>query len=77
MAFFWGILACAVVGAAAWWYGQNKGKNEVEVRALTLLTKVSELIVEEDTGTARDIIKRYTSGEARIRDILIFENLEQ
>jgi hypothetical protein len=77
MAFLWGILACAVVGAAAWWYGLNKGKNDVEVRALTLLTKISELIVEEDPAKARDIIKRYTSGEARIRDILIFENLEQ
>jgi hypothetical protein len=72
MAFLWGILACAVVGAAAWWYGLNKGKNDVEVRALTLLTKISE-----DPAKARDIIKRYTSGEARIRDILIFENLEQ
>lgn len=77
MAFFWGILACAAIGVVAWWHGRDRGKAEVEVRALTLLTKVSELIAEEDTGTARDIIKRYTSGEARIRDILIFENLGQ
>jgi hypothetical protein len=77
MGFFWGILACAIVGAAAWWYGRSRGKTEVEVRALTLLSKISELITEEDPGKARDIIKRYTSGEARIRDILIFENLEK
>jgi hypothetical protein len=75
MGFLWGILACLVVGAGAWWYGNNQGKNNVEVRALSLLTKISELI-SEDPDNARQIIKRYTSGEAKIRDILIFDNLE-
>lgn len=75
MGFLWGILAFIIVGAAVWWYGMNKGKNDVEVRALSLLTKISEL-TSEDPENARQIIKRYTSGEAKIRDILIFDNLE-
>jgi hypothetical protein len=75
MGFLWGILACLVVGAGAWWYGLNKGRNDVEVRALSLLTKISELI-SEDPENARQIIKRYTAGDAKIRDILIFDNLE-
>jgi len=76
MGFLWGILACVIIGAVAWRYGLTKGKNDVEVRALSLLTKISEVINEEDLENARMIIKRYTSGEAKIRDILIFENLD-
>ena len=76
MGILWGILACALVGAAAWWYGRLKAKNDVEVRALMLLTKISELINKEEPDQARRIIKRYNSGEAKIRDILILENME-
>ena len=76
MGFLWGILACAVVGTAAWWYGRRKAIDDMENRALTLLQRISDLIQEENTAKAQSIIKRFTSGEARIRDILIFESLE-
>ena len=76
MGFLWGILACIIVGAVAWRYGLTKGKNDIETRAISLLSKISELIIEEDPKNAREIIRRYTSGEAKIRDILIFENPE-
>ena len=76
MGFLWGILACAVVGAAAWWYGRKKAINDVENRAITLLYRISDLIQEENIAKAQGIIKRFTSGEARIRDILIFESPE-
>ena len=75
MGFLWAIVVCLVVGGAIWWYQSNKGKSHVEVRALSLLTKISELI-NENPENAQQIIKRYTSGEARIRDILIFKNLQ-
>jgi hypothetical protein len=76
MGFLWGILACALVGAAAWWYGQFRAKNDVENRAITLLYRISDLLQEENVEKAQVIIKRFTSGETKIRDILIFENPE-
>ena len=76
MGILWGILACAVICIATWVYGLTKGRNDTEVRAVSLLSKLSELINEKETDNAQRIIKRYTSGEAKIRDILILENLE-
>ena len=76
MGFLWGILACAVVGTTAWWYGRKRSINDVENRAITLLYRISDLIQEENAAKAQSIIKRFTSGEARIRDILIFESPE-
>jgi hypothetical protein len=76
MGFLWGILACVIVGAAAWRYGRIKAINDVENRAMTLLYRISDLIQEENTEKAQSIIKRFTSGEAKIRDILIFDNPE-
>ena len=76
MGFLWGILACVIIGAIAWRYGLTKGKNDTEVRAVSLLSKISELIREEDPENAQQIIRRYTSVEAKIRDILIFDNLD-
>ena len=76
MGFLWGILACAVVGAAGWWYGRRKATNDVENRAITLLYRISDLIQEENVAKAQGIIKRFTSGEAKIRDILILESPE-
>ena len=77
MGFLWAILACALVGAAAWWYGQRKAKLYIENQAISLLYKISEVIKEEDPAKAHEIIKKYTSGEKKIRDILIFEDLEK
>ena len=76
MGFLWGILACALVGTAAWWYGRRKATNDVENQAITLLYRISDLIQEENVAKAESIIKRFTSGEAKIRDILIFESPE-
>ena len=77
MGFLWGILAGALVGAAVWWYGQNRAKNNIENQAISLLYKISEEIKEEDPAKAQEIIRKDTSGEKKIRDILIYENLEK
>ncbi len=71
MVFFWGILACALIGAGAWWYGRTRAIMDIENRALTLLYRISDLIKEENPEKAQEIIKRYTSGEVKIRDILV------
>ena len=77
MGFLWGIVACALVGAMVWWYGQYKAKLYIENQAVSLLYKISEVIKEKDPAKAQEIIKKYTSGEKKIRDILIFKNLEK
>jgi len=76
MGFLWGILACALVGAGAWWYGRTRAIMDIENQAITLLYKISDLIKEENPEKAQEIIKRFTSGEMKIRNILIQENLE-
>ena len=76
MAFLWGILAVVLVGAGAWWYGRTRAIMDIENRAITLLFKISDLIKEENPEKAQEIIKRYTSGEARIRDILVMGSFE-
>ena len=75
MAFFWGILAVIVVSAGAWWYGRTRAIMDIENQAITLLFKISDLIKEENPEKAQEIIKRFTSGELKIRNILIQENL--
>jgi predicted negative regulator of RcsB-dependent stress response len=75
MGFLWGILVCALVGFIAWRYGQHKAKYDVENQAITLLSKIAELIKEEKPEQARKIIKKFTSGEKKIRDIIVLENL--
>ncbi len=76
MGFLWGILACALVGAGAWWYGRTRAIMDIENQAITLLYKISDLIKEENPEKAQEIIKRFTSGEMKIRNILIQENLD-
>ncbi|HEY98430.1 MAG TPA: hypothetical protein G4O16_09660 [Dehalococcoidia bacterium] len=75
MAFLWGTLAVIVVGAGAWWYGRTRAIIDIENQAITLLHKISDLIKEENPEKAQEIIKRFTSGELKIRNILIQENL--
>jgi len=77
MVFLWGILACALIGAGAWWYGRTRAIIDIENQAITLLYKISDLIKEENPEKAQEIIKRFTSGEMKIRNILIQENLDQ
>ena len=76
MGFLWGILACALVGVGAWWYGRTRAIMDIENQAITLLYKISDLIKEENHDKAQEIIKRFTSGELKIRNILIQENLD-
>lgn len=76
MAFLWGILACALVGTGAWWYGRTRAIMDIENKAITLLFKISDLVKEENPEKAQEIIKRFTSGEAKIRDILVLGNFE-
>lgn len=75
MGFLWGILACALVGVGAWWYGRYKAKYDVEKQAITLLSKIAELIKDKKPEEARTIIKKFISGEKKIRDIIVLENL--
>ena len=49
---------------------------DIENQAITLLYKISDLIKEENPEKAQEIIKRFTSGEMKIRNILIQENLD-
>ena len=76
MGFLWGILACALIGAGAWWYGRTRAIMDIENQAITLLYKISDLIKEEIPDKAQEIIKRFTYGEMKIRNILIQENLD-
>lgn len=75
MGFLWGILACIVVGAVAWWYGRTRAAANIEDQAITLLHKISDLIKEENPEKAQEILKKFTSGELKIRNIIIQENL--
>lgn len=75
MAFLWGILAVIIVGAGAWWYGRTRAIISIENQAITLLYKISDLIKEENPEKAQEIIKKFTSGEMKIRNILIKEDL--
>jgi uncharacterized membrane protein YfbV (UPF0208 family) len=77
MGFLWGILACVLIGAGAWWYGRTRAIIDIENQAITLLYKISDLIKEENPEKAQEIIKRFTSGEMKIRNILIQENFEE
>jgi|GEM_PF-3336380 len=75
MGFLWGILACALIGAGAWWYGRTRAIVDIENQAITLLYRISDLIKEENPEKAQEIIKKFTSGELKIRNILIQEDL--
>lgn len=77
MAFLWGILAVVLVGAGAWWYGRTRAIMDIENQAITLLFRISDLIKENNPQKAQDIIKRFTSGEKKIRNIIIQENFAE
>ncbi len=76
MAFFWGLLACIIVGALAELHGIRRGKNDLESKALSLLFKILELIKDGDNEKAQKIISRFTSGEMKIQNIILLSDLE-
>lgn len=76
MAFFWGLLACIVVGIIAEFHGIRRGKNDLENKSLSLLFKLSELINDGDNERAQKIINRFTSGEMKIQNISLLSELE-
>ena len=76
MLFLWGILAVVVVGAGAWWYGRTRAIMDIENRAITLRFSISDSIKEGNPDKAQVIIRKYTSGEIKIRDVLVTGNFE-
>ena len=64
------VVACLLIGAFAENMGEDRGKAKIEGRAMMLLEKLQELLEEEKAKKALKTIRRFTSGEASIEDIL-------
>ena len=65
------IVACLLIGVFAENMGEKRGKADIEGRALLLVEKLQELLEEGKEKKALKLIRKFTSREASIEDIIV------